>query len=208
MSGYKDFVAGDPLTAAQVDGYLMRQSVMVFASTSARDAALSGVLAEGMFCYTSDTDTVWYYTGTAWEQAYIGRSHATLGYAKVTADQTGIDSTLVDLTGLTATVTVGTGRLIRVTGWATFISVSSADERVRMRILKSGNTVSYANSGNLWSSENEGEELHVQFLDVSPTAGSITYKLSAERIAGATNVEMDADTLRPAFILVEDIGAA
>ena len=54
MSGYKDFVAGDPLTAAQVDGFLMRQSVMVFDTTSARDTALSGVLVEGMTCYIKD----------------------------------------------------------------------------------------------------------------------------------------------------------
>jgi hypothetical protein len=67
MSGYKDFVAGDPLTAAQVDGYLMRQSVMVFASASARDAALSGVLVEGMHAYLTDApNRVTYYTGSAW----------------------------------------------------------------------------------------------------------------------------------------------
>lgn len=66
MSGYKDFVAGDPLTAAQVDGYLMRQSVMVFASASARDAALSGVLVEGMTCYISDTNLTTTYDGAAW----------------------------------------------------------------------------------------------------------------------------------------------
>tara|TARA_R110001592_G_scaffold227328_1_gene483518 strand:- start:129 stop:620 length:492 start_codon:yes stop_codon:yes gene_type:complete len=69
MSGYKDFVAGDPLTAAQVDGFLMRQSVMVFASASARDAALSGVLVEGMHAYTSDADTLWFYNGSAWRAA-------------------------------------------------------------------------------------------------------------------------------------------
>jgi hypothetical protein len=137
----------------------------------------------------------------------LGGALGALGYAKATADQTGI-STSVDLTGLTTTVTVGTGRLIKVTGWATFISVSSGDERVRMRIRKNGNTVSYSNSGFLWSTENEGEGLVVQCLDVSPTAGSHTYKLSAERIAGTTDVEMDFDALRPPFILVEDIGPA
>lgn len=64
--GFNDFTAGDVLTAAQVDGYLMRQSLMVFASTSARDTALSGNLEEGMHCYTTDTNSIYLYTGAAW----------------------------------------------------------------------------------------------------------------------------------------------
>ena len=65
-AGFKDFVAGDVLTADQVDTYLMQQSVMRFADASARDTALSGVLAEGMFAYLDDTDAVTVYTGSAW----------------------------------------------------------------------------------------------------------------------------------------------
>jgi hypothetical protein len=64
--GFKDFVAGDVLTAAQVDGYLMRQTVMVFATDAARDSALSGNLEEGMHCYTEDNNRLYYYTGAAW----------------------------------------------------------------------------------------------------------------------------------------------
>lgn len=64
--GFKDFTAGDVLTAAQVDGYLMRQSNMVFASTAARDTALSGNLEQGMIAITTDTESVWYYDGSAW----------------------------------------------------------------------------------------------------------------------------------------------
>jgi hypothetical protein len=44
----------------------MRQTVMTFASSSARDTALSGVLTEGMFAYLSDSDTVTVYSGSAW----------------------------------------------------------------------------------------------------------------------------------------------
>jgi hypothetical protein len=48
---------------------------MVFATTTARDAAFGGAgepaLAEGMFAYTSDTNTLWFYTGSAWEVATI-----------------------------------------------------------------------------------------------------------------------------------------
>ena len=72
-AGAKLFTSGSVLTAAQVNTYLMDQAVMVFASTSARDTAFGGVgepaLAEGMYAFTSDTNTLWFYTGSAWESA-------------------------------------------------------------------------------------------------------------------------------------------
>ncbi len=63
--GFKDFGA-EVLASADVDEYLMRQSIMRFASTSARDTALSGNLEEGMFAWNSDSDELWFYDGTAW----------------------------------------------------------------------------------------------------------------------------------------------
>jgi hypothetical protein len=65
-AGYKLFVTGDVLTAAQVNDYLMLQTVMVFANSAARTSALSGVLAEGLVSYLKDTDVVEIYTGAAW----------------------------------------------------------------------------------------------------------------------------------------------
>jgi hypothetical protein len=66
-AGYKLFATGDVLTAAQVNTYLMQQTVMVFASSAARTTALSGVIAEGMLSYLSDTNTLQYYDGAAWQ---------------------------------------------------------------------------------------------------------------------------------------------
>lgn len=65
-AGYKLFATGDVLTAAQVNTYLQEQVVMVFANSTARTTALSGVLAEGMMSYLSDTDVIQYYNGTSW----------------------------------------------------------------------------------------------------------------------------------------------
>lgn len=64
--GFKDFTVGQVLTSAQVDGYLMQQTVMVFDSASARTTALSGVVAEGMFSYLKDTNSTEYYDGSSW----------------------------------------------------------------------------------------------------------------------------------------------
>jgi len=74
-SGFKDWTAGDVLTAADVDGYLMRQTVMTFADASARDTALSGVLDEGMVAYLEDTNEVTVYDGSDWV-IYAGRGYS------------------------------------------------------------------------------------------------------------------------------------
>jgi hypothetical protein len=69
-AGAKLFTSGSVLTADQVNTYLMDQAIMKFASTTARDAAFGGVdeptLAEGMFAYTTDTNTLWLYNGSSW----------------------------------------------------------------------------------------------------------------------------------------------
>jgi hypothetical protein len=62
--GYKVFTAGEVLTAANVNGYLMEQSVMVFAGTAARSSAI-GTPSAGMVSYLTDTSTLQVY-GTAW----------------------------------------------------------------------------------------------------------------------------------------------
>ena len=68
--GARLFPAFSKLTAAQVNGYLMDQSIMRFASAAVRDAAFGGVgeptLAECMTCYLDDLNVYRYYDGSAW----------------------------------------------------------------------------------------------------------------------------------------------
>lgn len=71
-AGARLFVSGDTLTAAAVNTYLMDQTIMRFATTTARDAAFGGgtkpTLAEGMFCYIDADNSLYFYTGSAWQQ--------------------------------------------------------------------------------------------------------------------------------------------
>lgn len=62
--GFKTFASGEVLSATDVNGYLM-QGINVFASTAARDAAITAP-AEGQFAFTKDTNGLWYYDGAAW----------------------------------------------------------------------------------------------------------------------------------------------
>jgi hypothetical protein len=65
MAGWFDFVNGQTLPAGRVQDYLMDQTVMVFASSSARSTALPSPNA-GMVTYLIDSGDLWFYTGSAW----------------------------------------------------------------------------------------------------------------------------------------------
>lgn len=59
------------LSSADVQGYLMDQSVMVFASASARTAAVTGP-TEGMVTYLKDVKRLEVYDGTGWRRVPRG----------------------------------------------------------------------------------------------------------------------------------------
>jgi hypothetical protein len=63
--GYKEFTTGDVLTAADANGYLASQVVMVFADAAARTAAIT-TPEEGMISFLKDTNATEYYSGAAW----------------------------------------------------------------------------------------------------------------------------------------------
>lgn len=65
-AGYKSFTTGDVLTATDLNTYAVEQSVMVFATSSARDTALASAKAEGMFAFLKDSDSLTFYDGSSW----------------------------------------------------------------------------------------------------------------------------------------------
>ena len=116
-AGAKLFVAGDVLTAAQVNTYLADQVIAVFANTAARTAAYGGVgeptLAEGMFSYLSDTNAFEYYNGAAW-----------------TAVDTSVDASKIPLSTVTTAgdLIIGTGNATvtrLAAGTATYLLTSN-----------------------------------------------------------------------------------
>jgi len=64
-AGYKTFNTGDVLTASDLMTYVMDQVIGVYTSTTNRDAELTSP-AEGMFAFTTDSDTLYYYDGSSW----------------------------------------------------------------------------------------------------------------------------------------------
>jgi hypothetical protein len=104
-AGYNLFATGNVLTAAQVNTYLMQQSVMVFASSAARTTALSGVLAEGMVSYLQDTNSLEVYDGSAWIGATGDITALTAGTGVSITNPTGPIPTVAIDTAVTADLT-------------------------------------------------------------------------------------------------------
>ena len=112
-AGYKLFASGDVLTASDVNTYLQEQTIMVFASTSARDTALNSVKSEGMFVYITGTNTLQFYDGSSWTDTSL------------TADIT--DVTTSATSGLSGGATSGDVTLVISPNLATSATVAGSD---------------------------------------------------------------------------------
>jgi hypothetical protein len=89
--GRRTFIATEVLTAANVNGYLMDQAVMVFAGTAARSSAI-GTPSEGMVTYRSDFNVLEVYDGAS----YVGVNERAITNATVAA----YTATLANANGL------------------------------------------------------------------------------------------------------------
>jgi len=106
--GYKVFAAGEVLTAANVNGYLMEQSVMVFDDSAARGSAI-GTPTEGMVVYLKDTDAMEFYSGSAWTPVGLDPYTVTASTATSYTIQSSDYNKLLQFTAASAVaVTVGT----------------------------------------------------------------------------------------------------
>ena len=63
--GWQTWSTGDTVTAANFQGYLQDQVIAVFATTAARDTAISSP-SEGQFAFVTADDTLYWYDSTAW----------------------------------------------------------------------------------------------------------------------------------------------
>jgi hypothetical protein len=161
--GFKTFTTGEVLTATDVNGYLM-QGVLVFASATARDAAITSP-QEGQFAYTKDVNGLWYYDGATWVA-----SGATGDIEGVTAG-TGISGG-----GTSGTVTITNSMATAIDAKGDLIAGTGADAFDRLAIGTDGQLLtadSTASTGIKWA---------------SPTAAGDNYTLVGSATLSGSNV--------------------
>jgi len=189
--GYKDWSAGDILTAADLEDYTVKQSVMRFADSSARTTALSGVLAEGMMSYLKDTDTVEVYDGSAWA-AVAGGKILQVVQATTTTTTTTTSTSFGDIANLDLTITPSSATskvLIQVNA---AVVIGSSDY-LRLTIFRGG-SASGTNLAGVGNDEGFGRfraisepnaPYSIFYLDSPATTSATTYN-AAWRVGGGT----------------------
>jgi hypothetical protein len=140
--GRKVFTAGEVLAAADVNGFLADQVVMVFDDAAARSSAIPEP-SEGMVAYTKDDNALSFYSGSVWTPVgldpYAITASTALAYTVQTADAGG----LLQFTGSSAVVTFSTA-----TAFAAGQKVDILNDGGGMTIT-AGTTVVMAGAGTL-----------------------------------------------------------
>jgi len=164
----KNFLNGYPLPASDINTYLMDQSVMTFASATARTSAIASP-TEGMLTWLEDSNKFSYYSGSAWTDLVPAQaqtvSDKTANYSIVAGDA----YSLIRSTSTAITITIdnvltvgqridfaqyGTGQVTFAAGSG--VTLNSADSKLKTAKQYAGVTVECVASGVYWLVGNLG----------------------------------------------------
>jgi len=147
-AGYRLFNTGDVLTAAQVQFNLQNQTIMFFADAAARDAALAGVLEEGMFAYLADTNGTTFYDGATWQG---------FGTGDVTGLTAGAGITITSATGPVPTISLSTNPTLTSPKETASITAVAATGAINLDVLTASVNIRTINATGDWTINVRGD---------------------------------------------------
>jgi hypothetical protein len=201
-SGWYDFVAGGRPLATEWDDYVSKQTVMVFASTAARDTALATVAREGMLCYITADEQFYARNATGWVRAAWSAANGRTGFSLTGNTQSIPNTTLttvtfhtevydsdgfIAVTATTATVPSGLDGLYVITGKANLTTPTNG----AVEIVAGGITYDFP-----FTAPSSAPTATV----IAPLSAAHTIHLSVYQAVGAAqnvNVRLDAYRMGP-----------
>jgi hypothetical protein len=191
--GRKVFTAGEILAASEVQGFLMDQSVMVFADAAERTAAIPSPQA-GMHTFLTDTDSIEVYDGSSFVSANsLGGSIAaanvagTLTAANINASS--VINTLTSLAGTTHSFAASDqGQLLRFTAagtvTATIGTATALTAGQRIDVLADGAAGLLINAGSSVTLAGGGTDASSYLLEQYDAATILSLGSNEYRIIG------------------------
>jgi len=204
----KTFADGDPLPAADLNTYLMDQSVQTYASSGARNTALPSPV-EGQVVYIADIDRFEFYNGSAWfavsgkmprYEIKLGSTFSiTNGTTAVVTGWTSISNT-GGFSGTAGVITVPTTGRYNMT----YVCIHTANNTTGTRgalINLSTTGVTYRDTHPAPANVAHSQSIFLSMNSIEMNQGD-TVTLQAHQTSGVTNT-LTTDT----FFVIEFIGA-
>jgi hypothetical protein len=185
---YTTLVAGTVITAAWANANVRDQTVSPFASTAARDSAISSPVA-GMVEYLTTNDATEGLTtrtsaGTwrlPWNQPW-----GYIATATATTDQTGISTTVTTVTGMDVTWTAVANRVYAVHAYLSRPQqITAGGEQIFQ--ITNGSNVQQGLTAQRVQAANDTGALNMVNIELGITAGSTTRRLRCNTSAGTMN---------------------
>lgn len=207
MAGYKKWNTNDVLTATDLNGYLGSQVVYQFATTAARDAAITGAdLVDGMVCYVKSGDSsegLYAYNGANWTRGPGWNAPWGIRSVKTDTSDRVRTTTLAELaTGLRTSVTFTDNRYLRFTLIASLSEASAGGGF----IAEVWNTTGTATKVARIAANNETVDTNYQVSAswIGTSAASAVYTIYMQGVTQSVNVL--GSTVQATKFIVEDIG--
>jgi hypothetical protein len=207
MPGFKKWNTNDVLTAGDLNGYVGSQVVYQFASTAARDAAITGAdLVDGMLCYVKSGDSsegLYAYNGTNWTKGAGWNAPWGIRSVKTDTSDRVRTTTLAELaTGLRTTVTFTDNRYLKFTLIASLSEASAGGGFIAEVWNTTGTATKVARIASCNETLDNNYQVGASWVGTS-AAGAV-YTIYMQGITHSVNVL--GSTVQATKFIVEDIG--